>query len=294
MLTLDSLPQVPQGHIESMKREADKKMKAEGLETYEQSEAAPTEPTFQEQPLVESQPAVIESEQPTVSELSQEVVPAKESWNDRNIRVLRQRAERVEQERNDAIKRLQELEQERLLQSYKTQQQFTQKPEHTYEDIQVAPDDLLEGKHLSPIQKEIKDLKQSLQQQQQQNIAIAAGNRLRAQFPDFDKVVTKDTITLLQELEPEIARTLDANTDIYSTGASAYKIIKQLGIYVEDTYQPDKLKAQQNVAKPKSLATISPQKGESPLTQANAFAQGLTPELQKQLRAEMEAARRSI
>jgi hypothetical protein len=56
----------------------------------------------------------------------------------------------------------------------------------------------------------------------------------------------------------------------------------------------DKLRAQKNAAKPKPLASVNPQQGDSPLSKANAFANGLTDDLKKQLRKEMEDARRSI
>jgi hypothetical protein len=55
----------------------------------------------------------------------------------------------------------------------------------------------------------------------------------------------------------------------------------------------DRAAAQKNASKPKPLASVSPQQGDSPLSRANAFANGLTPELQKQLRQEMEEARKN-
>jgi hypothetical protein len=74
----------------------------------------------------------------------------------------------------------------------------------------------------------------------------------------------------------------------------AYKMIKLLNIHRDTSYDADKLKAQQNLAKPKSLSSIAPQKSESPLSHANAFANGLTPELKDQLVKEMFAARQNL
>ena len=64
-----------------------------------------------------------------------------------------------------------------------------------------------------------------------------------------------------------------------------------MGIYREDNYSKDRDKAQSNASKPKPLASVSPQQGDSPLSRANAFANGLTDELKSQLRKEMEQAR---
>ena len=52
--------------------------------------------------------------------------------------------------------------------------------------------------------------------------------------------------------------------------------------------QNDKAKAVINAQKPRPLTSISPQQGDSPLSKANAFANGLTPELQAQLLKEMK------
>ena len=58
--------------------------------------------------------------------------------------------------------------------------------------------------------------------------------------------------------------------------------------------EADKRKAQENSAKPRPMASVSPQQGESPLSHANAFANGLTPELQKQLWKEMQDAKKGF
>jgi len=50
---------------------------------------------------------------------------------------------------------------------------------------------------------------------------------------------------------------------------------------------------QANTAKPRPLTSVSPQSGESPLSRANAFAEGLTPELKKNLFKEMQEAKKN-
>ena len=116
--------------------------------------------------------------------------------------------------------------------------------------------------------------------------------RLKTQYPDFDKVVNTETIASLRDLYPDIAATLHTSSNLLSKGSSAYTLIKKLGIYREDTYQNDKAQAVNNVTKPRPLASVSPQQGESPLARANAFANGLTDELKEQLRKEMYESRR--
>jgi hypothetical protein len=89
---------------------------------------------------------------------------------------------------------------------------------------------------------------------------------------------------------PELAETLGSSSNLYGKAVSAYTMIKNLGIYQEDQYSPDKQKAQANAAKPRPLASVGTQQGDSPLTRANAFAEGLTDDLKRQLRKEMAEA----
>jgi hypothetical protein len=231
----------------------------------------------------EVQELVIETPEP-------EAVPTTPRM-DKRLKVLMDKASRMEQERNEAMQRLQDIESSR----YKPQKnQQAQQSESIDEDINLGPDELAEGKHIALMQKQMRDMKEQLKNYQQQSATQTMQVQLKTKFPDFDKVVSPENVAVLKELHPEIYQTLSSNNDLYSTGASAYTIIKNLGIHVEDVYQEDRARIQKNAAKPKSLATISPQRGDSPLSQANAFSQGLTPALQKQLIEEMQAARKAL
>ena len=71
-------------------------------------------------------------------------------------------------------------------------------------------------------------------------------------------------------------------------------IMKKFGIYREDPHSEDRIRALRNTQKPKPITSVSPQQGDSPLSKANAFANGLTEDLKAQLRKEMAAARRGM
>jgi hypothetical protein len=167
--------------------------------------------------------------------------------------------------------------------------------------LDLDEDALAEGKHLRKVdkrfqkmQKELDQYKQQAQQAQQQSAQQALQAKLKTQYPDWDSVYNEENIARLQVQEPEIYEALNASTDIYKAGISAYKMIKQMGISDPvDVYAADKALAQKNASKPKSLASISPQQGDSPLSKANAFANGtLTDDLKKNLWKEMNEARR--
>lgn len=201
-----------------------------------------------------------------------------------NFRRLREKADRAERERDEAMRRLQELE-------ARASQASTQSDD---DDVHIAPDDLAEGKHLSKVTQKIKRLENELKQYKQQSTVDSAEARLKAQYADFDKVVSRENIEALRDAYPELATSIHSTPDIYSRAVSAYTMIKKMGIYQDSQqYSADREIAQRNAAKPKPTASISPQQGDSPLSKANAFANGLTKELKAQLIKEMAESRRA-
>lgn len=126
-----------------------------------------------------------------------------------------------------------------------------------------------------------------LNSQKQQQISSA----LKAKFPDFDQVVSVENVEYLQENEPELARSLQSlKDDPYALGVAAYKLLKRSDVYQDRQVLSDKKRATDNLKKPASQSTIA----RSPISEANKFAQGLTPELKKQLYEEMRSAARGL
>lgn len=220
-------------------------------------------------------------------ETTQEAQPqeeAQETQGAKNFRQLKEQKERAERERDEALRIAQEM-QTRLKQGMPTEA-----PED--DNVYLNPDDIAEGKHLSKVQKKISKLEQKLHQYEQQTAAVSIETQLRSRYPDFEQVVSTDTINTLKDQYPEIAATIQNSPDLYSKAVSAYTIIKKMGIYSSDTFNKEKELAQKNTIKPKPMASISPQQGDTPLSHANAFANGLTDELRKQLLREMNEARK--
>lgn len=235
------------------------------------------------------QPEVIPGKQPSEGEITpekqpevaQRAAPSLET----NMRALRESKERIQRERDDMERRLREYEARENPQPKQEEEDFS---------LNLGENDLAEGKHLSKIQKQLKKQQEDLIRTQQQTQTLLIEARLKAEHPDIDKVVTPDNMKLLAELEPDIAKTLHSSNDYYSKAKTAYKMMKTLGIHKEDVYAADRDVALRNAAKPRPLASVSPQQGDSPLSKANAFANGLTEELKIQLRKEMEEATRNM
>jgi hypothetical protein len=249
------------------------------------SQAVESIPDAPAQP--EPQPEAQETQQPVEAQTSK---PAPILEN--NIRALRDTKEKLQKERDDLAKRLQEYESN----AQSTRNQHAVNAQEPEEDLSInlGADELAEGKHLSKIQKQLARQRDELMKTQQQTQAILIETRLKTEHPDIDKVVTVDNIKSLSELYPEVAQALNSSTDYYSKAKAAYTMIKKFGIHVEDTFAPDRELAQKNAAKPRPLASVSPQTAESPLSRVNAFANGLTEELKAQLRKEMDEATRNL
>jgi hypothetical protein len=233
----------------------------------------------------EKEETIQEQVEPATQESTSEVqqsAPAEEKPIDRNWKQLRDKAERLERERDEAIRYAQDLHKK---------QQPAQEEDN---EVTINPDELVEGKHLSRVNKKIQKLEQEVQKYQKLSQESTVELQLRSQFPDFDKVVTQETLQTLRENDPELAESINYNPNLYNKAAAAYKAIKKMAIYKEDTYEPDRERAAKNAAKPKPLSTISPQQGDTPLSHANAFAQGLTDDLKKNLWKEMEEARKNL
>lgn len=204
------------------------------------------------------------TEQPTQAVAAPVETPAQASFKQ-----LREKAERLERERDEYYKQLQKAAPKQ------------QQPVEEEEDIQIKSDDLVEGKHLKSYEKKLKKLEQQMTQAQQQSYNAAAEHRIRTEMPDFDKTVTQDTLYILQSQFPELAASINANPDLYSKAKAAHQAITKLGITPD--YSSEQQAINKNMSKPKPLASITPQQGDSPLTRANAFANGLTDDLKKQL-----------
>jgi hypothetical protein len=228
-------------------------------------------------PIVEESAQILESTADN-SETVEEPIENKKPETDiqRNLRALREIKNKAEKERAKAEKERDEA----LLRARKLEEQYSklpQKSDNNDVDFSLGEDDLVEGKHLKQLRQNVRELKDQLRNYEQRSQTQTVQDRIRYDFPDFNKVVTPDNIELLKHLKPRQAQLLDSSTDLYTTAASAYEMIKEYGIYQDAAAQNitrDKELVQKNVIKPKPTNAISPQRSNSPLTQAHDFSSG--------------------
>jgi len=152
------------------------------------------------------------------------------------------------------------------------------------DDSGIKDEDLVEGKHLKNLKKEIRELKSALQQKEVSSV----DERLQYKFNDFADVVSKENIEFLKQTEPELAMSLfGLKDDPYAQGVAAYKMIKKMGIGESKVSSPEKKKALENSQKPVSVNAVTKQ---SAIGNAHLFENGLTKELKTSLWKEMQDA----
>ena len=244
-----------------------------------QSEQEPEEAT---QEVVQTQEVEVEEQQ-----------PSKPSPKD-SFRAVREAKERAERERDAMLSQMLQMQQQMQMIQQQQQPQQQEQPQEDY-DIDIESDALAEGKHLKKLMANQKAMQQQLKRYQMQSEEVAVEARIRSQYPDFEKVVSKENVEILNEQFPEIAKTLRDTPDMFNKAAAAYTVIKNFGIH-KDTpkFEADRAKAVSNAQKPRPLASVNPTQGDSPLSKANAFANGMTDELKEQLRREMYQARKAM
>lgn len=212
----------------------------------------------------------------------------KESQAQARIRALREAQKKAESERDELL---------RMMQMQQMQQNLPmqQAPAEPEQDFDLEDDALVEGKYIRQMNKKMKAMEQQLNSYHHQTAQSITEAKVRSAYPDFDQVVSPENLEIFKERYPELANTVGTSQDFYSQCVSAYTLIKQFGIHKSQAIENDRLKVLKNSAKPRPLASVNPQQGDSPLSKANAFANGeFTDEIKEQLRREMLQARRNM
>jgi hypothetical protein len=154
---------------------------------------------------------------------------AKEEADERNFKAMRLK-------NNELEKRLRERE-EMLDKMMNAQMaQTPPKPQEVDEFDSIGDDEFIpKGKVKELAQKEAqryaqkiaKDEIERFHKQQQDNQFL---DRLNRQYQDFSEIVNPETLSLLEEKEPELAKTIAELKDPYKIGMQSYKFIKAMGL----------------------------------------------------------------
>lgn len=152
-------------------------------------------------------------------------------------------------------------------------------------DLRANPDDIATKKdiqkyhaRLSRTEKRQRDQIKRMQQQQQQINKDAIEARLRATYPDMERVITNDNIKAIAARSPSMYNIITSYANDYEKAVAAYEYIKSSGIYKEAVQQQqNQSKILKNLNQPKPTAAINRENRSS----YNAGPSGRTSEEQR-------------
>jgi hypothetical protein len=246
----------------------------------------PTEPEQQEEQLVPEQDYPYEEEKP--AEPVEEKNSPQKSW--RELREKAEQADKLKKERDEYLALLKQIEREAI--DYQSRQKplvKEQEPDE-FDYNKLDDDEILTARDLkrsfSKEQARLKRIEEELKMQQVRHRESLVEAELKAKHADLYDVLTESNITKLREVRPSLAKSINLNPDLKEKALDTYQAIKDLGIYQESNRQ-DVEKISKNIQKPRTSNSLAPQGGNSPLSKANQFANGLTEEMKRTLYQEM-------
>ncbi len=154
---------------------------------------------------------------------------AKEEADERNFKAMRLKNNELEKRLREREEMLDKMMNAQLTQSAPKQQEVD-------EFDSIGDDEYIpKGKVKELTQKEVQRQAQKIAQdeiekfhkKQQDNQFL---DRLNRQYQDFSEIVNPETLSLLEEKEPELARSIADLKDPYKIGMQSYKFIKAMNI----------------------------------------------------------------
>lgn len=196
-----------------------------------------------------------------------------EDAQDRNWRQMRERIEDLQQSNN------------RLNEAVNRQNSPPKQEVPLPDWASVDDEDLLTKKQTMGVAEKVaaEAVRKALQQREYEE----APNLIENQMKDYASVVTPENVAKLKQSNPRLAASLGDVKDPYAQGTLAYSYIKSQGIYKENQEVGNRQRAIDNSKKPLPVSAAKPS---TPLESANAYSNGLTPEVKQKLFAEMQAA----
>lgn len=198
-------------------------------------------------------PETIDVPEEVVSEPSppQKEEKKEESDKEFNFRLLREERERLKSENEEFRRQIQSLH-------------SPESPKVAQSDGEGLDDsDLVEYKQLKAIKKELDSLRYSI-----------VPDKLRAKFKDFDEIVNQESLQKLSREHQETFATINAQTDPYLAGVSAYEFLKSKEMANKSSPQPTERVTPKKV--PMSSAAV---KNSSPLNNIADYGGRLTKEM---------------
>jgi hypothetical protein len=220
-----------------------------------------------QQPIVEAQKEQQKTDSvspQTINQPHQENQSKPEEENtDPNWRAFREARKKDREQREAAERRAAEKEAEAAALKAAMEAAFTknspspQAYQQYYSTNQTETPEETEEQRIERKVNELLEKKEKLFAQQQKERELQElPNRLKSQFPDFDKVCSQDNLDYLDYHFPEISRPLDRLPQGYDKWHDIYHAVKKL-IPNQANIKKDMARADMNMNKPKSISSVT-------------------------------------
>jgi hypothetical protein len=240
---------------------------------------------------VQEEPQVVAEQVVGEPQEEPKVVEKKNDTREYNMRVLRERAEKAER----ALAERERLEAQRVQQPQ--HQSTPQSVPVVEEDFSVNDDDIIEGRHIKKysqtVTREIKALREELKRQQQYQQQQQAMSKIQTAMPDFQNIVTEDSVKNLAAIYPDEYQAIGHVPDDYSRAKLAYTLIKNYGL--SEVHAPEQTaRIEENRSKPRTAsAAPQSQQSTSPLSSLGDYdRRTLSEDRKAQLRKMVSDAKR--
>jgi len=108
-------------------------------------------------------------------------------------------------------------------------------------------------------------------------------DRLNRQYSDFSEIVTPETLSILEEKEPELAATIADLKDPYKIGVQSYKYIKAMGLSKAATESRREKEVDKAIAKQEKAVTSPMAFDKRPIAQAFQLTDAMKKDLYREM-----------
>ena len=123
------------------------------------------------------------------------------------------------------------------------------------------------------------EVQKALQKQQDTQFM----DRLNRQYSDFSEIVNPETLSILEEKEPELAATIADLKDPYKIGVQSYKYIKAMGLSQTATEQRREKEVDKAISKSEKAVTSPMAYDKRPIAQAFKLTDAMKKDLYREM-----------
>jgi hypothetical protein len=215
-----------------------------------------------------------------------ETQQAQEPINNQHLKAMRLKNAELERE----LKQLREAQMQ-IMQAQLASQQPA-RPQELDEFDKIGDEEFIPlGKVKKLAEKNSQKVLQNAEELVRQEVAKALQkreqdqfmDRLNRQYSDFSEVVNPETLSILEEKEPELAATIAELKDPYKIGVQSYKYIKAMGLSQAATESRREKEVDKAIAKQEKAVTSPIAFDKRPIAQAFKLTDAMKKDLYREM-----------